>query len=48
MVIDKVNGAEIPRYLCYDIISFEGQDVGKLEFYPRRLGCIENEIVNPR
>ncbi|KAJ2944534.1 hypothetical protein O0L34_g3880 [Tuta absoluta] len=48
MVIDKVNGQEIPRYLCYDIIKFEGQDVGKMAFYPVRLNCIENEIVNPR
>lgn len=48
MVIDKVEGKEIPRYLCYDIIKFEGQDVGKSAFYPVRLSCIENEIVNPR
>ncbi|CAG9121503.1 unnamed protein product [Plutella xylostella] len=48
MVIDKVEGREIPRYLCYDVIRFEGQEVGKQAFYPVRLGCIENEIVNPR
>ncbi|CAG9784640.1 unnamed protein product [Diatraea saccharalis] len=48
MVIDKVGDKEIPRYLCYDIIKFEGQDVGKMAFFPVRLNCIENEIVNPR
>lgn len=48
MVIDKVEGKHIPRFLCYDIIKIEGQDVGKSEFYPVRLRCIESEIVNPR
>ncbi|KAJ9574877.1 hypothetical protein L9F63_007940, partial [Diploptera punctata] len=48
MVIDKVNGLDIPRYLAYDIIKFEDCDVGKLEFYPVRLSCIDKEIVQPR
>ncbi|KAH9628994.1 hypothetical protein HF086_001904 [Spodoptera exigua] len=47
MVIDKVDNKDIPRYLCYDIISFEGVDTGKMEFYPTRLNYIENEIVYP-
>jgi hypothetical protein len=41
MVIDKVNGQDIPRYLAYDIIKFDGCDVGRSPFYPVRLGCIE-------
>lgn len=41
MVIDKVNGQDIPRYLAYDIIKFDGCDVGRSAFYPVRLGCIE-------
>lgn len=48
MVIDKVNGTDIPRFLIYDIIKFDGQDVGQLPFYPIRLHCIENEIIKPR
>lgn len=48
MVIDKVEGKNIPRFLCYDIIKIEGQNVGVSEFYPTRLRCIESEIVNPR
>lgn len=48
MVIDKVNGENIPRYLAYDIIKFEGLDVGKTAFYPTRLQCITLEIINPR
>nr|CAD7405313.1 unnamed protein product [Timema cristinae] len=48
MVIDKFNGKDIPRYLAYDIIKFEGQDVGKSSFSPIRLSCIDNEIVQPR
>lgn len=41
MVIDKVNGQEIPRYLAYDIIKFDGCDVGRSPFYPIRLACID-------
>lgn len=48
MVIDKVNGTNIPRYLAYDIIKYEGQDVGKMPFEPTRLMCVENEIIKPR
>lgn len=48
MVIDKVNGESIPRYLAYDIIRFESQEVAKTPFYPTRLQCIELEIINPR
>lgn len=48
MVIDKVEGEAIPRYLAYDIIKFEGQDVGKMPFYPTRLQCLELEIIKPR
>lgn len=48
MVIDKQNGIETPRYLCYDIIAFENEDIGKAEFYPTRLNYISEEIINPR
>ncbi|XP_018568622.1 mRNA-capping enzyme [Anoplophora glabripennis] len=48
MVIDKVNGEDIPRYLAYDIVKFEGLDVGKMPFHPNRLHCLENEIIKPR
>ncbi|XP_075991956.1 RNA guanylyltransferase and 5'-phosphatase mRNA capping enzyme [Anticarsia gemmatalis] len=48
MVIDELNGEKIPRYLCYDIISLDGNDVSKMAFYPTRLNYIEKEIVNPR
>lgn len=48
MVIDKVNGEDIPRYLIYDIIKFEGQDVNLAPFYPVRLRCINDEIIGPR
>ncbi|KRT78546.1 hypothetical protein AMK59_7819, partial [Oryctes borbonicus] len=48
MVIDKVKDENIPRYLAYDIIKFEGQDVAKMPFDPTRLSCTENEIIKPR
>ncbi|XP_063617921.1 mRNA-capping enzyme [Cydia splendana] len=48
MVIDKVDGKEIPRYLCYDIIRFENQDISKKAFFPSRMDYIEHEIINPR
>lgn len=48
MVIDKVNGEDIPRFLVYDIVKFDGQDVGRMPFYPTRLQCLEIEIIKPR
>lgn len=48
MVIDKVDGKDIPRYLIYDIIKFESQDVNRAPFYPVRLRCINDELIAPR
>lgn len=47
MIIDKVNGQDVPRYLVYDIIKFENIEVGKTDF-DRRLLCINKEIIQPR
>ncbi|XP_058248641.1 mRNA-capping enzyme isoform X2 [Hemibagrus wyckioides] len=47
MIVDKVNGQPIPRYLIYDIIKITGQPVGQCDF-SRRLLCIEKEIIFPR
>uniref|UniRef100_A0A3Q3WR72 mRNA-capping enzyme n=1 Tax=Mola mola TaxID=94237 RepID=A0A3Q3WR72_MOLML len=47
MIIDKVNGQPVPRYLIYDIIKFNGQPVGQCNFNIRLL-CIEKEIISPR
>uniref|UniRef100_A0A8D0G5D8 mRNA-capping enzyme n=1 Tax=Sphenodon punctatus TaxID=8508 RepID=A0A8D0G5D8_SPHPU len=47
MIIDKVNGQVVPRYLIYDIIKFSGQPVGECDFNIR-LACIEKEIIFPR
>ncbi|GFU61426.1 mRNA-capping enzyme [Nephila pilipes] len=47
MIIDKVDGKDVPRYLAYDIIKFESQDVGQTDF-ERRLLCISKEIIKPR
>lgn len=47
MVIDKVNGLSIPRYLVYDVIKFENEDVGSRSFVDR-LECIDKEIIGPR
>ncbi|XP_012994086.2 mRNA-capping enzyme isoform X2 [Esox lucius] len=47
MIIDKVNGQPVPRYLIYDIIKFNGQPVGQCDFKIRLL-CIEKEIISPR
>ncbi|XP_054710124.1 LOW QUALITY PROTEIN: mRNA-capping enzyme-like [Uloborus diversus] len=47
MIIDKVEGKDVPRYLVYDIIKFEGIDVGRTDFDRRRL-CIDKEIIQPR
>lgn len=47
MVIDEVGSERFPRYLVYDIVKFEGIDVGMTEF-STRLVCIEREIVGAR
>uniref|UniRef100_A0A667ZEC6 mRNA-capping enzyme n=1 Tax=Myripristis murdjan TaxID=586833 RepID=A0A667ZEC6_9TELE len=47
MIIDKVNGQPVPRYLIYDIIKFNEQPVGQCDFNIRLL-CIEKEIISPR
>lgn len=51
MVIDKVNGLSIPRYLVYDIIYFNGVSYMENEFYSEqssitsRLKCIKENII---
>jgi len=47
MVIDVVKGVNYPRFLIYDIIRYEGNEVGKCDF-GTRLTCIEKEIVGAR
>lgn len=47
MVIDVVNGQKFPRFLIYDIVRYEGNEVGKCDF-GTRLTCIEKEIVGSR
>jgi len=47
MVIDVVKGQKFPRYLAYDIIRFEGENVGGVDF-GTRLICIDKEIVGAR
>lgn len=47
MIIDKVEGKDVPRYLAYDIIKFTDMDVGKTDF-DRRMLCIDREIIGPR
>ena len=49
MVIDKTEtGESIPRYLVYDVIRFNNQDLMSQPFYPERYRCIREEIVNTR
>lgn len=49
MVIDKVNGQKRPRYLVYDIIRFENEDVAKKPFDPDRCWeYIVKRVVGPR
>jgi len=47
MVIDIVGGVKYPRFLIYDIVRYEGNEVGKCDF-GTRLTCIEKEIVGAR
>lgn len=45
MVIDKVNGVSIPRYLVYDVIQFESHKLAQYPFYKTRLECIRVDII---
>ncbi|KAL3184478.1 hypothetical protein MRX96_031770 [Rhipicephalus microplus] len=47
MIIDKDNGRDVPRYLIYDIIRFQGEEVMGVDFC-RRLTCISHELYEPR
>ncbi|TKR60943.1 hypothetical protein L596_028124 [Steinernema carpocapsae] len=52
MILDKVkhpSGLEetVPRLLIYDIVTFEGQPVGKCDF-TTRFECINTELIKPR
>lgn len=47
MVIDRSNGVSRPRYLVYDVIHFEDEDVGSQTF-DTRLNYIKHQIVFPR
>ena len=47
LVKDKEGDQIHPRFLIYDIVKFEGQDVGKTDL-DRRLLCIDKEIIKPR
>lgn len=44
---DKENNRDVPRYLIYDIIRFQGEDVWGVDFC-RRLTCIQRELYEPR
>lgn len=47
MVIDKVQGKSFPRYLVYDIITYESEDFSKKSF-ENRLIAIKHYIIKPR
>lgn len=47
MVIDKVNGQRVPRYLVYDIICYENEDFSKKSFEDR-LTAIKHYIISSR
>lgn len=47
MVLDRMEGKTYPRFLVYDIIKFQGDNVGARSF-ETRLEIIKHEIVLPR
>uniref|UniRef100_H2ZH30 mRNA-capping enzyme n=1 Tax=Ciona savignyi TaxID=51511 RepID=H2ZH30_CIOSA len=48
MIIDVVDGNQVPRYLIYDIIKFSVSNLlGDCDFR-RRLQCIDRELIGPR
>ncbi|TRY71531.1 hypothetical protein TCAL_09599 [Tigriopus californicus] len=47
MVIDQDGTKSIPRYLVYDIVTFENERVGEATFSVRAL-CIDKELIKSR
>lgn len=47
MVIDQDGTKSIPRYLVYDIVTFENERVGEATFSVRAL-CIDKELIKAR
>lgn len=47
MVIDKDGDNNIPRYLIYDVVNFEGKPVGQKN-QDERLMIVQKELVEPR
>lgn len=45
--MEKINGKEYPRYLAYDVISFNGEKVMQKPFFPDRYQ-IERQIMEAR
>ncbi|KAI0978710.1 hypothetical protein GJ496_012012 [Pomphorhynchus laevis] len=48
LIVDKVNGVDVYRYLIYDIVVFEGLNVGECYNFDQRHECILKEIIQPR
>lgn len=46
-VVDQDKEKKIPRFLIYDLITYEGKDIGILPF-GQRLSMIEHKIINSR
>lgn len=47
MVIDKHAGQNLPRFLIYDIVTYEGENVAKKSF-DERMFYIGSKIIEPR
>lgn len=47
MVIDKHQGQNMPRFLIYDIVTYEGENVSKKSF-KERLFIIKTRLIEPR
>ncbi|UJR22696.1 hypothetical protein I4U23_025732 [Adineta vaga] len=47
LVLDNVNGTKVPRFLIYDIIIYENENVGKKPFR-ERLDIIRRSIIDTR
>jgi mRNA-capping enzyme len=47
MVIDKFNGQNVPRYLVYDIVTYQNENYGEKSF-KERFQAIKHLIIEPR
>lgn len=48
LIFDRVDNIEIPRYLIFDVVTFQDEPVGTTCNFDDRQNCIYRELIEPR